>query len=221
MKGLVSVLGLLLGMSGVSVPLSAVQQGGDQGKVSLRTSVGVFAPIRPVVSIANGLNPSVELESSSAIAVELDYDFYQFGDNTQVAAYAAMTHIRSRMNHSSAMDLEPPARSSSPVNLFTPTVGFLIQTTLGSLAIQPTLRLGVGVKFYEFNIIEVTDGVQDLTGDFGIGLVSAVSGTASFTAEARWMPSSFDPAYLPLSTATSPTPRQNDWVFMLGFEFGL
>ena len=55
MKSLVSVLGLLLGISGVaSAPLSAVQQGGNQGKVSLRTSVGVFAPILPVVSIANG-----------------------------------------------------------------------------------------------------------------------------------------------------------------------
>ena len=220
MKSLVSVLGLLLGISGAaSAPLSALQQGGDQGKVSLRTSVGVFAPILPVVSIANGLNPSVELESSSAIEVELGYDVY--GENTQVTIYAAMTHIRSRMNHSSAMNLKPPARPSSPVNLFTPTGGFLITTTLGSLGIRPTLRLGVGVKFYEFNIIEVPDGVQDLTGDFGIGVVSAVSGSASLTAEARWMPSSFDPAFLPVSTATSPTQPQNDWVFMLGLKFGL
>ena len=66
----------------------------------------------------------------------------------------------------------------------------------------------------------VTDGVQDFTGDFGIG-IGSIGRPVSFTAEARWMPSSFDPAFLPISTASSPKQLQNDWLFLLGFTFEL
>ena len=62
--------------------------------------------------------------------------------------------------------------------------------------------------------------MQDFTGDVGMGIES-IGGPVLFTAEARWMPSSFDPAFLPIRTTTSPKQRQNDWVFLLGVKFGL
>lgn len=217
MKNLVSTLALLVGVTGVaSAQLPPTQR---EPKLSLHTMAGVFAPILPVVSIADGQNASVELESGSAVAAELTYSLGpRLGG--QVALYGGFTHVRSRMNHSSAMELDGPFRSTSPVNVTTPTLGFLYRRQVGDLNVQPTLRLGVGVKFYEFNILEVQGGVQDFAGDVGIGITS-VGGPVSFTAEARWMPSGFDPAFLPISTASSPKQLQSDWLFLLGFTFEL
>ncbi len=62
--------------------------------------------------------------------------------------------------------------------------------------------------------------MQDFTGDIGIGIES-IGGPVSFTAEAQWMPSSFHPAFLPIRTTTSPKQLQSDWLFLLGFKFGL
>ena len=213
MKNLVSTLALLVGVTGVaSAQVLPVQQ---DPKLSLHVMVGVFAPVLPVVSIADGRNPSVELESATAVAAELNYRL-----GARIEIYGGITHVRSRMNHSSAMELEGPGRPSSPVNVFTPTGGFLLRFRLGNLFVQPTVRLGAGIKFYEFNILEVTDGVQDFTGDIGIGIES-IGGPVFVTAEARWMPSQFDPAFLPIRTTTSPKQLQNDWVFLLGVKFGL
>ena len=213
MKNLVSTLVLLVGVTGVaSAQVLPVLQ---HPKLSLHTMFGVFAPILPVVAIADGQNASVELESATAVAAELSYSL-----GTWIEIYGGITHVRSRMNHSSAMELEGPGRPSSPVNMFTPTGGFLLSAQLGGLGVKPVLRLGAGVKFYEFNILEVTDGVQDFTGDIGIGIES-IDGPVSFTAAARWMPSSFDPAFLPIRITTSPKQQQNDWVFLFGVKFGL
>ena len=216
MKSIVATLTLLAGAAGAAPAQVLPQQ--LSSKVHLSAMAGMFAPILPVVAIANGVNASVELESSSAVAVEFSYGLTTGA--SPIAAYLGLTHIRSRMNHSSALVLNGPSRASSPVNLFTPSLGFLIQHQFGNLRIQPRLRLGVGVKFYEFNIAEVPDGVQDFTGDVGIGVVAG-DGPVSFTAEARWMPSSFDPAFLPVSVIGTEKQFQNDWAFLLGLRFGL
>ncbi len=142
MKNLVSTLALLVGVTGVaSAQLLPIQR---EPKLSLHTMVGVFAPILPVVSIADGQNASVELESGSAVAAEL---IYSLGTRLggQVALYGGVTHVRSRMNHSSAMELDGPFRSTSPVNVTTPTLGFLYRRQVGDLDVQPMVRLGVGV----------------------------------------------------------------------------
>ena len=143
MKNLVSTLALLVGVTGVaSAQLPQIQR---EPKLSLHTMAGVFAPILPVVSIADGQNASVELESSTVVAAELGYRLITLSGDKRVVVYGGMTHIRSRMNHSSAMVLDGPARPSSPVNMFTPTGGFKLHWPLGGLSVEPTLRLGAGV----------------------------------------------------------------------------
>ncbi len=207
MKRLISALALFV-IGNVSV--ASAQEG-----LRLQTSVGVFVPTLPVVAIANGQDASVELESGSAAIASLEMGF---GD--MLSVYGSFALIRSRMNHSSALELEGPWRPSSPVNIYTPTGGIILSPRISSLGFRPTLRLGAGVKFYEFNILEVPNGVQDPTGDIGIGITGGQQ-PVSFTAEARWQPSQFDPAYLPIRLATAPKQTQNEWLFTVGFKFQL
>jgi hypothetical protein len=218
MKYLICAFVLLLGTAGFASAQTAPETQQTQSAWSINAMVGTFAPTLSLIPIADGRNASVELESSTAFAAELAFRLESLiGD--WISVYGGMTHIRSRMNHSSALELDGPWRPSSPVNVFTPTGGFFLQRSVG-LLIEPRLRLGAGVKFYEFNILEVENGVQDFTGDIGLAFVSS-GGPVAFVAEARWMPSAFDPAYLPIRTLSADKPFQNDWTFMLGFGFSL
>ena len=86
------------------------------------------------------------------------------------------------------------------------------------LFVRPTVRVGFGVKFYDFQLREIPNGVQDPMGDVGLGVLRE-EGTMSFMAEARWMPSRFDPAFLPVPVVSGGSQLQNDWVFQIGFRF--
>jgi len=213
MRSVLGALALQAGLAGViwgqEAPAAA-----SMPRTSINAYVGLYAPVLPLVAIQNGRDASIALESAPSVRFELSYQF-----SSKLGVYGGLTHARSQVNHSTAMVLEGPARAESPVGVFTPTLGF-VWTPLGSSRVGPVVRLGGGVKFYDFSLVEVKNGVQDLAGEFGIG-VTGGTGSVRLLAEARWMPSQFDPAYLPVRVAESKKQPQNDWVFQLGARFGL
>ncbi len=219
MKTLVSALALLAGLAAVA-PAQGLPQipqpAAGQTKVGLRTYVGTFAPVLPLVAAPASLTyASVELESGSIAGFEFDYAL-----KSSLRAYFGLAHARSRVNHSSLMLLQGPYRDESPVGLFAPTLGVIFAPQIGVRDVRPTLRLGAGVKFYDFDLIEVKNGVQDPTADIGIGVMAGTHPVA-FTAEMRWLLSQFDPAYLPVRVIGTKKQLQDDLVLQLGMRFGL
>lgn len=57
--------------------------------------------------------------------------------------------------------------------------------------------------------------MTDLTADLGLGFATDGPGPASFTAEARWLPSRFDARNLPIASMGGNEQDQNDWMFQL------
>jgi len=221
MKNVVSALALLAGIStaGWTQASPPVENGSTASRWGFATYVGTFAPILSLVAIQNGKDADVRLQSAPSIGAELTFAFNQI-----MSIYGGATHVRSRVNHSTGMTLigaDERSQADSPVGITSPSMGFLFSPQLGSLAFRPTIRIGGGVKFYDFALREVKNGVQDPMADLGLGIVADGSGSVSFTAEARWTPSSFDPKFLPVPLIAGKQQLQNDWVFHLGLKFGL
>ena len=55
----------------------------------------------------------------------------------------------------------------------------------GENAVGPTIRLGAGVKLYDFDLYDVKKLTSNLVGDAGLGF-SAGSGPIALTTEDRW-----------------------------------
>ena len=219
MRSVLGALALQVGLAGAVWGQQAPTQEAPVAavwfpRVSVSAYVGVFAPILPVVAIKNGTDASIALESSPAMSIELGYHF-----SPSLGMYGGVTHARSHINNSSAMVLDDPSRAETPVGIFVPTGGFIWSPRLWNWLVRPTFRFGAGVKFYDIGLLEVKHGVQDFAGDLGIGLMGS-SESVTLVAEARWMPSRFDPAYLPVRVVGSKKQFQNDWVFQLGAKLG-
>lgn len=180
----------------------------------IRTHVGVFMPLMPMVAVEPGRETNIELESGTAAGAELDL---RFGGGVRL--FAGMTHLRSRINHNSLMEAEGPSRPTSPVGIFIPTGGFLFEPPMGR-NLRLSLRLGAGVKFYDFDLVETREtGVQDITGDVGFGF-TASEGALTFVSQVRGLVSQFDPKYLPVRTVGESKQNQYDVVAQIGFRYG-
>jgi hypothetical protein len=169
------------------------------------------------MSFRNGEDPDIRLSTASSIHAELTWDLRW----RSLSAYGGATHVRTRVSHSSAMvlqGLDEQRMSNSQVNLTTPTIGVFWTPQPSWLFVHPTIRVGGGVKFYDFQLREIPNGVQDPTAEIGFGIIRT-EGSMSFMAEARWMPSKFDPAFLPVPVITGDPQLQNDWVAQIGFRF--
>jgi hypothetical protein len=214
MKSVLGALSLQLGLAGAVWGQAAPASEVSIPKVTVTAYVGVFAPVLPVIAIKNGRDASIALQSSPAVGIELAYHF-----SAALGIYGGLTHVRSQINHSTAMVLVDPPSAESPVGVFTPTGGLVWSPQLWNWQVRPTFRIGAGAKFYDIALVEVKHGVQDFSGDLGFGLMGT-SGGVTLVAEARWMPSQFDPAYLPVRIVEGKKQFQNDWVFELGAKLG-
>jgi hypothetical protein len=225
MKRIVGALALLAGVAATmsaqaQAPQASAAAGPGKSHLGFATYVGTFAPVLSLMAFRNGVDPDVRLDPASSFAAEITWALGgKFGLR---GVYAGMTHVRTRVNHSSAMvftGTDEQRMAYSPVNLTAPTLGVMfIPGQPGWLFFRPTLRIGGGVKFYDFQMREIANGVQDPMLDLGFGMLKESSSTLSFMAEARWMPSKFDPKYLPVPLITGNAQLQNDWVLQLGFR---
>ena len=222
MKRIVGALALFAGVDGTASAQTAPAgppAAPGQSHLGLSVYVGTFAPILSLVSFQNGVDPDVRLDPASSIGGELTWALRKFGIR---GIYAGATHVRTRINHSSAMTFtgtDEQRMAYSPVNITSPTFGLIFAPEPWWLFFTLTIRLGGGVKFYDFQMREVANGVQDPIADIGFGVLKESSHALAFMAEARWMPSKFDPAFLPVPIVTGEPQLQNDWVFQLGFRF--
>lgn len=219
-KRIVAALALLaapcriLTAQGATRPADSLPSG-----TGLSIYVGMFAPILSLVPVKNGVDPDVQLQSSPSFTGELTHRL-----RGAVSVYGAVVHVRTRVNHSSAMvftGTDEQRMADSPVNITTPSAGFLYAPKVSWLAVRPTIRVGAGLKFYDFQMREVANGVQDPTADVGVGLMSVTASDVAFVAEGRWMPSKFDPTFLPIPLVAGGSQLQNDWVLHAGFRFTL
>jgi hypothetical protein len=206
MRRIPVVLALLLaGAAGTAEAQSALR---------IKPYVGAFAPSLPVVSVGDGRNPDVELESAPVMGVELEVVPRHW-----LRVYGGVAYAAPRMNLSGAMRLEEVDGSSVRTTLLLPTAGVVLSPSLGSRSLRPSLRLGLGAKRYTFDMARQRDAVTDLTGDLGIGISAGEEGPVSLSAEARWLPSRFDGRNLPMPVVGGGQQDQNDWLFQLAFRF--
>lgn len=203
MKRFFGVLALLLGVAGTASAQSALR---------INASVGSFSPMLPMVSVNDGQNPDVELESAPSVALELG-----FAARSWATLYGGLTHAQPRLALSGAMETSSANGASVRSRLLVPAAGLMLSTSLGQTSIRPTLRLGLGVKSYTFDLAEQDDRVTNLTGDLGLGL-AAGDGPVTVSAEARWLPSTFSATSLPIRATGGTDQDQNDWIFQLGFR---
>lgn len=204
MTRIFGVLALLAGVASTAQAQSALR---------VNSSLGAFTPMLPVVSVNDGRNPDVELQSATAATLELGY-----AARSWATVYAGITYAQTRLVLSGALESSEVNGASARTSLLIPTAGVMLSRGLGSTTLRPSLRLGLGVKSYRFDLAEHDDRVGNLTGDLGLGL-SAGEGPVTMTAEARWLPSTFDASSLPMRALGNTDQEQNDWLFQLGFRF--
>ena len=115
-------------------------------------------------------------------------------------------------------DILPAAGSSEQTTLFTGSAGVLLSPSalLLSDRVQPTLRLGGGVKGY-FVDVDGADNQFRPTADIGIGFRGIGTGPLEVSAEVRYLASSFDHSSLPTRGIAPQDQRQTDLLFTIGF----
>lgn len=180
--------------------------------IAVRPHLGTFAPLMPLVAFGDGYSNDVELSSAPAFGLAVDVELIP-----ALSLYGGVQGTFTRLNHSPAMELrDMDGLNSSRVGLLVPTGGFLFSPALGGSVLRPTLRLGAGVKLYDFDLYDANKLVTNLVGDAGIGF-TAGTGAISLTTEARWLPSRFDAKTLPIRVSGDAMQLQHDWVFSIGF----
>lgn len=180
--------------------------------LAVRSHLGTFAPLMPLVAFGDGYSNDVELSSAPAFGLAVDVELIP-----ALSLYGGVQGTFTRLNHSPAMELrDMDGLNSSRVGLLVPTGGFLFSPALGGSVLRPTLRLGAGVKLYDFDLYDANKLVTNLVGDAGIGF-TAGTGAISLTTEARWLPSRFDAKTLPIRVSGDAMQLQHDWVFSIGF----
>jgi hypothetical protein len=206
MTRILALLALTFGLAGTA----AAQAG-----VRITPTLGAFQPMLPVVSVADGRNPDVELESAPAVGLELGVAPRRA---PWLQVYGGLTYTTPRLYLSGAMESNPVNGASARATLLIPTAGVLLSPRVPGLPVRPTLRLGAGVKSYTFDLVEQRGRVTDFSGDLGVGFTTGRPGPVSFTAEARWLPSRFDASNLPIRATGGRGQDQNDWMFQLGMR---
>lgn len=200
---------LALLLFGVANAASAQELG-----IGLKPVLGMYNPSLPMVSIDNGINPSIELYPSTAVGVELDLWFSE-----TLGAYAGTSAAFTQLQHTELFELEGPNPITSETTVLMTALGVL--WTPITIPVRPVARVGLGSKWYDFTFPEMgSDNAMDIMLDLGVG-ITAQTGPLSFVTEVRWVPSLFDPTNLPIRLPTDPGLQlQSDWLFQIGFRYG-
>ena len=205
---------LLLAAGAMAVATAAGAQapaGASQvGTWRLGASTGGFAPRSAVILGADGNN--TRLGAGPAFSIDL-----QYLAGRSVAVYGNGTVAFSTITFGSSIRPSVVGPSNQVV-VMGGTAGVLL-TLPGSggsgTHLQPTLRLGGGLKGYSFNLTDARTQWRP-TGDIGLGFRGVGSGPIEVTAEVRFLPSSFDQSKLPIRGIVPQKQRQNDLTFGVG-----
>ncbi len=187
---------------------SAQNQSGEASKWRIGAATGAYAPFSSLIETVDARD--THLAAGPSFSLDVQYHAHEY-----VSVYANGLVAFGTITLGSA--IRPTVLGPSDrVTLMGGTAGVLLAPGNGfNEHIQPTLRVGGGIKLYRFDLIE-TDNQARPTLDVGLGLRGIGLGAIDVTAEVRWLPSSFDQAKLPIRGISPQDQRQNDLVFAIG-----
>lgn len=125
MKRTILALALLAG---------AAQTAQAQSALRIKPYMGAFQPMLPMVSVADGRNPDVELESAAAVGLELEVAPRRLG---WLHLYGGVTYTTPRLYLSGAMQSQPANGTSVRSTLLIPTAGLLVAPRVGGCRCAP------------------------------------------------------------------------------------
>jgi hypothetical protein len=177
------------------------------GKWRLTAISGGLAHPSALVEDAVGASDT-RLSPGATFGVDVQYSAFSSG-----AIYGTLAGSFSTLEHGANLSLAAGTGSSGST-LILGTAGVLLEASDWFANIRPTLRIGAGLKYYNFT----TDGASSYaapTGDIGAGFRGG-AGAIEVAGEMRVMPSAFDQAKLPLRGLAPQDQRQLDVLFTIG-----
>ena len=187
-------------------PLAA-QNATPTGKWRLTAISGGLAHPSALVEDAVGASDT-RLSPGATFGLDVQYSAFSLG-----AVYGTLAGSFSTLEHGANLGLSAGVGSSG-ATLILGTAGVLLEASDWFANIRPTLRIGAGLKYYNFT----TQGASSYaapTGDIGAGFRGG-AGAIEVAGEMRVMPSAFDQGKLPLRGLTPQDQRQLDVLFTIG-----
>jgi hypothetical protein len=196
----------------LATALALPRAAGAQAVVSdswrISAAVGAFVPRAAMIVAGDGSD--TRLGAGPSFSLELHYlaadwaALYAGG----AAAFTALAL---------GTEISPTAIGGSDQAALIALTGGVVLTFPIATDIQPTFRIGGGLKGYTFDL-PAADGQWRPTGDFGIGFRGLGTGPLEVSAEVRYLPSSFDQAGLPTRSIEPQLQRQTDLLFAVGIS---
>jgi hypothetical protein len=202
-------LGFLAGALMVASAASAQNPiGVAGGDWRIGASTGAYVPLSSLIAAAD--EHDTQLEAGPAFGLDVQYLAH---DIVSVYLNGTLAFSTIRLGSSIRNTVLGP---SSQVMVTPITLGVLLTGTdwFGEY-IEPTLRLGGGLKGYSFDLIGADNQFRP-TADIGLGFRGIGLGRIEVSAEARYLLSSFDQEKLPTRGIVVQDQRQNDIFFSIG-----
>lgn len=203
-----TALGLVAG--GLTIATAANAQTPEPGQRVWRfgASTGGYMAASALIKAAD--TNDTRLEAGPALALE-----GQYLTSALLAVYASGSMAFPAVRLGS--DIQPAVVGPSNQVVVTGLTGGVMLTAVDWLGphLNPTLRLGVGFKWYNLNLTGAANQLRPTT-DIGLGLRAVGAGPIEGTVEVRYLPSSFDQGKLPTRGIAPQDQRQNDIFFSIG-----
>jgi hypothetical protein len=184
---------------------SAQNAQSEQSSWRIGASTGSYVPFSALIKTSDAND--TRLAAGPAFALEPQY---LASSNLSVFLSALLAFPTVRLGSAIRPAVLGP---SDQVTLLTGTVGGVY--AFGDGRIQPTVRLGGGVKFYMFDLNDADDAISP-TADVGLGFRAAGLGAIEGVVEIRYLMSAFDQSKLPTRGIATQDQRQNDLLFSIG-----
>src|SRR5262245_31431911 len=165
---------------------ASAQTRDPQSPWRIGASTGAYAPMSPLIKAVD--TNDTRLSAGPTFALEPQYSV-----NNRFSIYGSALIAFPTVHVGSAI-IPAVLGPSNQVTLGAGTAGLM--AAFGNSGLQPTLRVGGGVKFYSFDLTGADSQIRP-TIDAGLGIRGLGMGALDGTAEIRFMPSSFDQAKLP------------------------
>ena len=191
----------------VAVPGLLAQDQSASRSIRLTAISGGLAHNSPLVVDPVGASDT-RLSPGATFGLEIQHPTFSFG-----SLYAGVAGSFSTLEHGANLGVVA-GPGSSGATIILGTAGLVLEAPDWFDNLRPTLRLGGGLKAYSFTT-EGASSYTGVTGDFGVGFRGG-AGAIEISGEARYLPSAFDQAKLPLRGLVPQDQRQTDLLFTVG-----
>ena len=180
----------------------------DTGGSTRVTAIsGVMLHGSAVVVDPQGVSDT-RLSAGPTFGLEIQNAMFSFG-----SIYAGVAGSFSTLEHGANLSVSA-GPGSSGATIILGTAGLMFEARDWFDNLRPTLRLGGGVKMYNFTMNGASSFVS-FTGDVGVGFRGG-TGPLEIGGEIRFLPSTFDQAKVPLRGFTPQDQNQSDLLFSIG-----